>query len=262
MYVSSLINNKGITLTQVLVMMSVISISSVAILNLMESQKNVQTEMNVKTTLMTLRQNILGTIGNHYAWSQTRTKNFTMQCLSPSQPYCNPNSSQRALLALYDSSGTLLYDSTDPQNGFTLSGQACNTYSVNGNDNCPIRIDIEWRGACAAVPCADMEDMIHINFAYSPSTKSFPLNTSNYNVLEQPRTMVSNIDSPFLACAENQKIYIGSGQSFRGIAADAQGCVPYAAFVGPTGERGPTGFQGPQGPPGPSGPPGSSAICP
>lgn len=250
------LNQRGVTLTQVMITMSVISAFSVAIMALMQNQLSVQQEMNLKTTALTLRQNLIGTIANHQAWSQTRTKNSLMKCLQPNQIYCNSSQISRTPITLYDARGGLIHSST-PTAGYTTAGLPCSTFSsTNGNDSCPLKVVVEWRGVCSTAPCTSMEDIVNIQFVYNPRNRKAPFNVSAYNLLEQPRTMISGSDSPFITCASIQRIFIGTGKSFNGHNADTLGCVPYSAFQGPEGARGPTGATGPQGPSG------ADAVCP
>lgn len=250
------LNKKGMTLTQVMIMMGIISAFSVAIMSLMENQRKIQHEMNLKTSLTTIRQNMMGTIGNFQAWAQTKSRNAGMTCTSQNQNFCRASQTQRMMFALYDSSGAIVYDARVPTNGFTSSGQRCNTYSAAGNDACPVRVDIEWRSACLTSNCVGSEDFVTMTFRYSPRSSRLPLNTGMFDLSEQTRTMLGGSDSPFQACAKDQMIFIGVGKSFNGFAANPQGCVAYTAFRGPQGVQGATGSQGPQGASG------ANAYCP
>lgn len=250
-------NERGSTLIQVLVatgMMAVIASNTATIL---KNQSDMQTEIRLKSEILEIRQVLLSGISNDSSWTSTVSQNLFMKCLTPSQAYCQANGTQTKNFKLYDAGGKLIYDSVTPTSGFTLSGATCNTYSANGNDQCPIRADINWKAVCTTAPCGSVQDIISIGFTYSPSShsKKMPLNVGNYNVNQVLRTKLAVNDSPLMNCARQGMIYIGIGKTFNSYTSDIQGCVAYQAFVGPQGP------QGPMGPEGPAGPVGAAGTC-
>lgn len=263
----------------VLITLGVSSVVGVAMLQMTNSQRRAQEQMYLRSSALAIRQNIVGTIGNGRAWSKTRSMNSVMSCGSaPSRlpAYCKKSvtgSQAYAKVGIYDSSGRRIVDSTGPAAGFTSSGEPCNEYSAAGNDRCPFKVTVNWRAECTAGTCSagafSASEYVSISFTYSPDPRgpnNFPFNPSNYGLVDQNRLFLSPAnDSYSLGCSDHDAIFIGFGQTTGGITADPQGCVRYAALLGPMGDRGPQGAagpRGPQGPRGPMGPQGPSVVCP
>jgi hypothetical protein len=173
--------------------------------------------------------------------------------------------------SLYDLSGNLEFDALDKQAGFKFDGSPCSGFSLNGSDDCPIRMDLQWTPSCENQihpgSCSTPEELIAVSFTYAPKSNRFmfTFNPDNYNVTMERLVTGSNV--PILRCAQNNLFFIGNFASgptnFRGYPSDAAGCINLTALQGKIGPEGPTGPMGPQGPPGCPGPSpgGGSSTC-
>lgn len=263
-------NEKGTSLVQILVVVGVMSILNLGVVSVMQTQSSSNHEMNMKTSVLAIRQNLVALIGNQNSWNQTYAANLDMRCYSTTQQYCNPNSStDNLILRLMDANGGTVL-SPDPTAGFTALGEPCNQYSPSGNDTCPIRVEVSWHAQCTASTCSpsvvasgrvEAEELVSIKFSYSPKSrqKKYAFNPLNYNLVQQSRMRLQSNASPAIVCGDQGKIFIGINKMFNGHTTDPQGCIVYNAFVGPQGPQGP---MGPMGPTGPMGPAGSDATCP
>ncbi|MGZ3774504.1 MAG: hypothetical protein ACXVCY_11865 [Pseudobdellovibrionaceae bacterium] len=261
---SFLLNSNGISIAQVILMLSALSVIGASLTSLIQKRKEFQQEIAFKHKVKELRTTLLNNIASETAWSHTKAHNSFMNCTSSSQPNCSTGSTNKTPIAIYNGSDELFYDSRNPYNGFKFNGTPCSTFSSSGNDDCPLRAQVLWRAECEDAGCSSVQDFIVIQFEFSANSadKKYPFNAAIYNSVEQNRLRLGGSDSPILACSNYGKVFIGPGQSLNGQGADSRGCVNYSALIGPQGDRGPTGDQGPMGPMGPAGPPGASPVCP
>lgn len=260
-------NSRGSAVIQVAVALGASAMFGLSMMTVTSLQSQSQSEMYLRSSLIMIRQNVVGTISNSDSWNETRTRNSAvMACTSESQ-YCTKPASGPAPLAnirLFNRMGELVLDSTAATAGYTPSGEPCNTYSPSGNDACPFNVKLQWRAECTASTCGaggfSAPEYVKLAFTYSPSTSGMNkivFNPSAYGLAEQNRLNITLSTSPAMKCGMGGEIFVGIGGSFNGTPADAQGCVSYAAFRGPQGPRGPVGPQGPQGLQGPTGPQGA-----
>lgn len=247
-----------------LIASGVMAVAMGAVLAAVVQHQNTMAENTFKSNALEIRQAFMAAVASDSAWLVTQNRNSGMKCTSISQQYCAPGSTARKEFDLYDADGTLIFNSSSPTAGFRYDGTKCDTYSVNGNDNCPLRASLQWRAVCANAPCTSYESFISIHFQFSPKSKSkkFPFNSANYNVVEQSRRKFGGNDSPIMICARKGMLYIGEGNAFNGQSSDAEGCISYQAFRGPQGPQGPQGIAGVIGPMGYTGPSGADAVCP
>ena len=92
------------------------------------------------------------------------------------------------LLTRKDADGVskVIYDSVNPVQGLTVGGATCTEFdSVNGNDRCPIRINLTVKLNCppGGSPCKDPSVVISAQFIYKSKTidQSIPFNESKHS---------------------------------------------------------------------------------
>lgn len=257
-------NNKGFSLVQTLVVVGLISVLWTVVIELLNQVQKSQYEILMKSTVLSIRNSLLANVSSGAAWQKTVSLQPSLKCLNNTMAFCNGTPASKDIV-VYDAAGSVIFDSTNPSNGFTVNGIKCSTYdAINGNDACPIGVKVRWRALCNNSTCQSQQDLVSLQFEFKPqnNVRNVAFNSYNYNQIETPRNSLSGNETPLLACAKIGKIFIGEGQSFNSISADTQGCVPYHAFQGPRGDQGLIGATGPQGIPGPPGDPGPPATCP
>lgn len=288
----SFANERGSSLVQVMMVLIVSAVTNLALMNLLSDQGRQHRGIFVKTSALAIRQNLMGVMSNHAAWTQTRAKSAFMTCRGSKEdsPYCwgqpyrkdqrgpasVPGAAEATIvpaavsLNLYDARGELIH-SNEPDAGYTVTGEPCTGFSASGNDDCPLKFDVEWRAVCNSVTCNATDfsapEFVTIRARYAPKSRELDtaFNPLNYGLVEQNRLLFAAQASPALECAMKSRIFVGPGRRVNGLTADGQGCVAYEAFYGPRGDRGAKGdrgLTGPAGPPGPQGPAGASAVCP
>lgn len=251
-------NNKGFSLIQTLVVIGIISVLWTVVIELLNQVQKSQYEILMKSTVLSVKNSLLANLSSSSAWQKTVSLQPSLKCTNNVSPYCDGAPASKDIV-VYDSAGSVIFDSTSPSNGFTVNGVKCSTFDpVNGNDSCPIGVKVRWRALCDNSLCQSQQDLLSLQFEYKPqnSFRNVAFNSYNYNQIETPRNSMAGNETPLLSCAKLGKIFIGEGQSFNSFIADTQGCVPYQAFQGPRGEQGLVGAAGPQGVTGPQGNPG------
>jgi type II secretory pathway pseudopilin PulG len=259
--------NAGFGLVNMIIAAGIMAVATAAVLTAVMQHQNTLAENNFKSNVFEIRQAVVAALSSDSSWMVTQNRNSGMKCMSASQQYCAAGGTQRKEFDLYDANGELIYRTTSPTAGFRFDGTKCDTFSPAGNDNCPLRAVLEWRGSCTNGACTTYENFLSIHFVFAPSSKNkkFPFNAANYNVVEQTRRKLGGNDTPIMICARKGMLYIGESNSFNGQPADAEGCISYQAFRGPTGPQGPVGARGIAGSTGPmgfTGPAGADAVCP
>lgn len=300
MVLSAFANQRGSSLVQVLMVLTVSAVTNLALMNLLSDQGRQHRGIYVKTSALAIRQNLMGVMSHHVAWAKTRQNSGFMSCTGAKDqlPFCwgvnvatsargpasTPNaagapasatsttapSPAKVSINLYDARGDLVH-SNAPDAGYTVTGEPCTGFTTSGNDDCPLKFDVEWRAICNSVNCTATDfsapEFVTIRAQYAPKSRDLEtaFNPLNYGLVEQNRLLFAAQASPALECAMKSRIFVGPGRIVNGHTADGQGCIAYDAFYGPRGDRGPQGnrgLTGPAGPQGPQGPAGSSAVCP
>lgn len=250
----TLLNAKGFSLVEAMIGLGALSLTATVMLNFANTQRLFASKNSSQTALTSLRENILNTIVNQPSWDRTKTMNASLACMSTYPSTCPDGFGGD--INIYTSNGTLLVDSLNPSSGFTLAGKPCTGYSAQGNDLCPLKASVSWQARCSGIEgCKFPQEVISVNFVYSPAQQRQITNFSNFNVYQLSRRNLSENASPTTICSSAGRIYIGSGnlvQDGQGIPteADQNGCVPVQAFRGARGAQGAQGGRGPTGAPG------------
>lgn len=101
---------------------------------------------SLEATADRLRDVIRQQLNNDLAWKHTREarENSRMACLIDHSS-CE---GKGGLIALKESGGRTVLDSTLPTNGFTDTGVNCPSFSDAGSDECPFRYEVVWEPRC------------------------------------------------------------------------------------------------------------------
>lgn len=215
-----------------------------------------------------LRTMALGALTEQHSWNLTIANNPDMACAQSSVVSCPAliTHGEGILINLHGPDGRRLVDKRRFA-GFTTSGVECDDFDENGNDRCPLRLEVRWRLECGGSPCRYPNEVVTVVFRYAPKNAD-PLigNVARFNIVNFNRRGMSQEVSPVVACAAMNQTFIGFGKSVTGgsgivTAANSMGCVPVSAFKGRTGFRGLIGDTGPRGPVGPRGPRGPAGVA-
>jgi prepilin-type N-terminal cleavage/methylation domain-containing protein len=185
----------GFSLTELMVVVGIGSIFALAMVSIMSWTAMNQSRAVTLAKLEVVKENLQRTLGNDQAWQNTLEmgalpqSQSNMACLG-NLTKCNPGSYP---FTLYNgrvrpnpstqlTAQDIVFDSTNLNAGFDMQGQACNQFSMAGNDACPFRYDLRWSPVCpAGVPCVNPQVMITAKLLYKPSGLKPPANWVNFS---------------------------------------------------------------------------------
>lgn len=165
---SKKLGQRGFGLTEAVISIGIVGMSSMAALGALSVQKNLQKKVVLKSKLSALKKNIVANLNNYQAWQNTiqSSSNSSLSCISDE----NCNTSSGGSFDLLDSSdsadNTYIYGKTDSSNGFTLLGESCSSYDgTNGDPACPVKVNMSWEALCSGTSCT--QGRVKVNFDYN-----------------------------------------------------------------------------------------------
>lgn len=206
------IRNKGFTLVEVLVVIGIAAFGILVVMSTAQLSNKTVTESSIRNSADAIRRNYTMTLNNPTAWQNTVNDltNASLACIRTNTPCPAAGGPFR----LRNAANNLVYDPvTSASNGFSPSGAPCNTFSLAGNDACPLRLDLAWSPICppAPTPCVGAQVQIQARMLYRNSTPSrnlgwnevqFGINSilalpaaANYNLLYGPSRCPANSPS-------------------------------------------------------------------
>lgn len=136
-----------------------------------------------------IRRDMYSLLNHNSAWDQTirnagnsRANGPALNCLIPSGTPCTNNGldlgnpgalpiTNQRINVLTDSSGTIRYNLTSQNNGFSIQGNACANFVAppgNGRDSCPLQFTVTWSAICDT-SCINPQVRFNITPVYNPS---------------------------------------------------------------------------------------------
>lgn len=168
-------DQSGMTIIEVVTSLALVSIALYLSIYAMSAMLDKKALARRQVDMGTIRRTLVATLQNDDAWSRTLQANPGMfSCLltssaKESDPDCRPlDVPGGVLFPLYNSQGDLVFDSTVPTNGLTDTGEPCTTFdAINGNRECPYRVELRWRPICPAAPETCRFPLIEISGDFS-----------------------------------------------------------------------------------------------
>jgi Tfp pilus assembly protein PilW len=189
----SLRSSQGSVMVQVLIAAAVSILVVLAIAQMSVQMARFESHSQVKLTLFEIRNNLLSTLLNDVAWTNTinhadNTAAVKAVCLTETNGDTPPAidcSGAGGALTLVDGSNVVEIAAVAPTSGFTRRGEVCNTFNaVNGNSQCPIHIDVRWDTECSA-PCNMRVPplKVSVQFRYNDPDSMSRINPNNINFM-------------------------------------------------------------------------------
>ena len=172
-------NQSGSTILMAVVGIAMVSMVSLAYIDIYSSTRQIQGKVNFFNTISQIQLNITNTVNDANSFAATladSAHNSNMSCISNRNCTTAISSTGFVLWPAgttnYSYLAQSLYDGTSPSAGYTLSGQTCSTFSMSGNSSCPIHVNLAWSTpGCAPAPCSAAVIMT-ANILYRPGTDS------------------------------------------------------------------------------------------
>lgn len=191
------LNQKGMSLVTVLVVMGIVGLSAISIMRMSDQKRKLSDQINLSTSANLVKQKLVGLILSPQSWQATQTHN--------SAEFANFNSNHPPTLNIYaPDSSTAYYQVTNPTAGFDLKGNPCTSFSANGNDSCPLRYDIKLKSR--VFQNANWIDTLHFELSFKPASSGLILNAgTNQFTFDLVRNL--NDQSVESACISINGIY-------------------------------------------------------
>lgn len=181
--------NKGMSLIEVMIILTVMSLISLGMATLFKNMTSVQNRTSTKTVLYEIQHNVEEAIRNDTAWSlavNDGANAATMTCLRDGNT-CADGFSPAGNLRIYDAAGAIEFDGSSGTAGWDLNGQPCNTFNAGGNDDCPFRYELRLTAQCppGVNPCPKPIVTVTGQLTFAPdeiSDLENRINTNNYQV--------------------------------------------------------------------------------
>jgi len=154
---------RGFTLVEVLVATSVTAIAVAAAVSILVSLSKEKRRNEILLNLSAIRLEFQEHLLRNRDWQATKGANPAMSCFNGSTATSCASliASGKQPLKLVSGDSSLIYDSANPQSGYTLQGAACDTYG--SSKDCVIKPLLTWEVQC--------------NTAFDPSCVSPLVNT-------------------------------------------------------------------------------------
>lgn len=151
----------GFSLLEVIVSTAIASVvmlgSSTLMLQLNKSEKDQEKSFY----LLSLRQELQNKIVSNNGWSSIAVLNPEVNCIQNPTSCTNINILKPLKIPLRN----VTLDSTLDNLGMGPSGEICNSFDpVNGDNNCPYGININWMTVCQSNPCKNPQPKVVITF--------------------------------------------------------------------------------------------------
>lgn len=184
-------SQKGLSLVEVLVSVSIVSILAVLTLGVNANFLQKNDYLRSRAIAQILKENIIGVMKSEQAilyTSRDTTFNFA------SNFSCIVNSTDCIALNTIDSPFALKtadnllfmgsYDPLNPSHGFSPDGKPCTTFTsaATGSKECPFRYTFTWTPLCGtAATCIKPQILMKARFVYNPGPSDPPINTDSFS---------------------------------------------------------------------------------
>lgn len=161
------LNQSGMSAALVLVVMMIVGLAAIPIISRSSQKRKISEQMNVSVSASLVKQKLIGMILSPQSWQATQDHNNTA--------FTSFNSNQPPLLDIYSpDSSNPFYPSTNIQAGFDLKGNPCTEFRSSGNDNCPLRYEIQLKNR--VFQNANWLDTLHFELSFKPESAGLILN--------------------------------------------------------------------------------------
>ena len=205
-----LINQRGYSLTELMVVIAIIGLTSIGTMSMMGNLLQKNQIVTTKANILAIRDRFENNLRDSEAWRETIyaaandgildclriTTRDNQKCLDntviPAGSLtimtkglldvngCTNGEEERNEANCRD--GAVFFDDTVAGNGFSIEGEDCNTYGTP-DDSCPIGVDLSLRMDCRndRPRCKNPELTLTMQFIFTPNTESSVVNTLDSN---------------------------------------------------------------------------------
>lgn len=173
MPLSRSLNQKGMSIVSVLMVLTVVSISAVTVFTIGNQKRKVSQQMNIVASANLVKQRLVGLIMAPQSWQTTQAHN------SSAFAYPGANSAPLPLNVYMPGASTPYYAGSNQEAGFDLQGNPCLGFRTSGNDSCPFRYEITVQSR--VFQNGNWIDTLHFDLSFRPSSPELVLNDKSPN---------------------------------------------------------------------------------
>ncbi len=164
------LNQKGMSLVVVLVVLGVVGAAAVVMMTNGVQKRKISQQMNVSVSANLVKQKLVGLVSAPKSWQKTQVGNSAaiISFVASSPP---------SLDIYTPDSVTPYYAATNPYAGFDLNGNTCTSFSTTGNDACPFHYDIRLQAR--VFQNGNWIDTIRFTLSFRPATSALVLNAAD-----------------------------------------------------------------------------------
>lgn len=182
-------NSNGFTLLELLIGVAVIAGGGLAVVGVSNLIVKSTGDLTSQGAVRNFALQLESSAQNPENWNQIVSHNSGMSCLQSGGDCSALRLQPPQALDLYDSSGAVVYRSSDSTTGFNSDGEICNSFSENSVD-CPFRYNVEWTPVCpTSGACTNPLISVRGRLETSNSAKNIMLGRTDFAVL---RAVASN----------------------------------------------------------------------
>lgn len=224
------LNQSGMSVALVLIVIGVVGLAAIPIMSRSQQKIKISDQMNVSVSASLVKQKLIGLILAPQSWQATQ--NYNNAAFTNFNPNLPPN------LDIYSPGlSNLYYPSTNEQAGFDLNGNPCLSFRSSGNDNCPLRYQIQLKNR--VYQNANWVETLHFELVFKPESTGLILNVTtaqftfdlvrNLNDQSVEAACISisgRYDATTNSCSEKITRPVqtcGSNQTYRGPAVNSAG---------------------------------------
>ena len=197
-------NNLGMSLIEVMIVMTIMSLIGLGTATLMKNMFSIQRRGSLKAVAKELKNNLEVVLKNDTSWAHAVNNNASLACLRdsvappgtcPHTPYNNtpnaPNAPYSSDIEVFNIDGTTYFDGTSAAEGWDAeSGGNCSSFDItpgSGDDACPFRYTTYIYTECpnGVAPCRKPQITVVALLSFNPADPSDPrnrLNTADYTI--------------------------------------------------------------------------------
>lgn len=164
----------GFTLVEVLITISLVTIILLGFSQVLDTYLKSQRDLDYSERKQEIIISIINLLNNDVAWQKTidQVANTNLNCLKDPGKFPGVVNAGACTMAdggkfsLLDETGAVFIDYPTATSGLSLQSWSCNTFSLAGNDACPLRVELSWRPVC--ITCKNNQVEVTIDLREAP----------------------------------------------------------------------------------------------
>ncbi len=188
-------NQNGLNIVGQMVALALVGIAFYSVFAGLKLFNTSRIKMYKQSGLESMRNQVIQALESEIGLANTIAANASMACVG-THTDCSAQAGASWPIKVMSPDGVLLVDSATATYGFFTDGAPCNTYdSVNGNDACPLRLNVTWRPICGPAPCLNPQNQFVGAFSIKEKNPTMGVNLQLFGFTVYPLLYDSTLES-------------------------------------------------------------------